>query len=172
MHYMYWNPASIALPSIIIERYRLVKKKTQCNSEEPHCHPSWQRTMPQSPYLLQWDAPHLPPKLPFPLRWSPPHLIHPSLDQLHSPPQMASRSNQSFCDGTPSRQTDRQSDWPTDRWARGQAFTNTHLYSIDCVVTWLIMSVSGWMFLLVLAHPGCPGQIPQSRKTVVCMCDD
>jgi len=23
------------------------------------------------------------------------------------------------------------------------------------------------MFLLVPAHPGCPGQIPQSRKTVV-----
>jgi len=26
------------------------------------------------------------------------------------------------------------------------------------------------MFLLVPAHPGCPGQIPQSRKTVVCVC--
>jgi len=26
---------------------------------------------------------------------------------------------------------------------------------------------SGWMFLLVPAHPGFPGQIPQSRKTVV-----
>jgi len=25
------------------------------------------------------------------------------------------------------------------------------------------------MFLLVPAHPGCPGQIPQSRKTVVCL---
>jgi len=23
------------------------------------------------------------------------------------------------------------------------------------------------MFLLVLAHPGCPGQNPESRKTVV-----
>jgi len=33
-----------------------------------------------------------------------------------------------------------------------------------------MMSVSGWMFLLVPAHPGCPGQIPQSRKTVVCVC--
>jgi len=29
---------------------------------------------------------------------------------------------------------------------------------------------SGWMFLLVPAHPGCRGQIPQSRKTVVCVC--
>jgi len=28
------------------------------------------------------------------------------------------------------------------------------------------------MFLLVPAHPGFPGQIPQSRKTVVlCVCD-
>ena len=25
------------------------------------------------------------------------------------------------------------------------------------------------MFLLVPAHPGCPGQIPQSRKTLVCV---
>jgi len=31
------------------------------------------------------------------------------------------------------------------------------------------MSVSGWMFLLVPAHLGCPGQIPQSRKTVECV---
>jgi len=37
---------------------------------------------------------------------------------------------------------------------------------------WLMitMCVSGWMFLLVPAHPGCPGQNPQSRKTVVCVC--
>jgi len=26
------------------------------------------------------------------------------------------------------------------------------------------------MFLLVPAHPGFPGQIPQSRKKVVCVC--
>ena len=26
------------------------------------------------------------------------------------------------------------------------------------------------MFLLVPAHPGFPGQIPQSRKMVVCVC--
>jgi len=26
------------------------------------------------------------------------------------------------------------------------------------------------MFLLILAHPGCPGQNPKSRKMVVCMC--
>jgi len=29
------------------------------------------------------------------------------------------------------------------------------------------ISVSGWMFLLLLAHPGCPGQNPESRKMVV-----
>jgi len=28
------------------------------------------------------------------------------------------------------------------------------------------------MFLLVPAHLGCPRQIPQSRKTVVCVCVD
>ena len=27
------------------------------------------------------------------------------------------------------------------------------------------------MFLLVPAHRGFPGQIPQSRKTVVCVCE-
>jgi len=32
------------------------------------------------------------------------------------------------------------------------------------------IGVSGWMFLLVPAHPGCPGQNPESRKTVVCVC--
>ena len=26
------------------------------------------------------------------------------------------------------------------------------------------------MFLLIPAHPGCPGQTPQSRKMVVCVC--
>jgi len=26
------------------------------------------------------------------------------------------------------------------------------------------------MYLLVLAHPGCPGQSPESRKMVVCVC--
>jgi len=32
------------------------------------------------------------------------------------------------------------------------------------------IGVSEWMFLLVPAHPGCPRQNPQRRKTVVCMC--
>ena len=36
---------------------------------------------------------------------------------------------------------------------------------------WLMttIGVSGWTFLLVPAHPGCPRQNPKSRKTVVCM---
>jgi len=33
-----------------------------------------------------------------------------------------------------------------------------------------MIGVSGLMFLLVLAHPGCPGQTPESRKVVVCVC--
>jgi len=32
------------------------------------------------------------------------------------------------------------------------------------------IGVSGRMFLLVPAHPGCSGQNPESRKMVVCMC--
>jgi len=31
-----------------------------------------------------------------------------------------------------------------------------------------MMGVSGWMFLLVPAHPGCPRQKPQSHKMAVC----
>jgi len=39
---------------------------------------------------------------------------------------------------------------------------------IKLLLTYLLtMTVSGWMFLLV---PGCPGQITQSRETVVCVC--
>jgi len=30
--------------------------------------------------------------------------------------------------------------------------------------------VDDWMFLLVPAHPGSPGQNPVSRKMVVCVC--
>jgi len=32
------------------------------------------------------------------------------------------------------------------------------------------IDVSGWMFLLVPAHPGCPRQNSESRKMVVCVC--
>jgi len=32
------------------------------------------------------------------------------------------------------------------------------------------IDVSGWIFLLVPAQPGCPGQSPESRKTAVCVC--
>jgi len=82
--------------------------------EEPRRHPSRQRiTKTQSPHWLQWDAPHLPPKLPLPFNILHLHPSHPFLDQRHSPPQMASRSNQPLCHCTPSGQTDR----PTDRWS-------------------------------------------------------
>jgi len=33
-----------------------------------------------------------------------------------------------------------------------------------------MIGVSGLMFLLVPAHPGCPGQNPESHKTAVCVC--
>ena len=64
-----------------------------------------------------------------------PRLIHPSLDRLHSPPQTTSRSNRPFFHNTPTRQTDRQADRPTDRWARRQFCSNTHLHFIDCIAT-------------------------------------
>jgi len=32
------------------------------------------------------------------------------------------------------------------------------------------IGVRGGMFLLVLAHPGCPRQNPERRKTAVCVC--
>jgi len=34
----------------------------------------------------------------------------------------------------------------------------------------MTIGVSGWIFLLVPAHPRCPRQNPQSCKTVVCEC--
>ena len=38
-------------------------------------------------------------------------------------------------------------------------------------LVWLMTttSVSGWMFLLIPAHSGCPGQNPQSHKMLVCV---
>jgi len=37
-------------------------------------------------------------------------------------------------------------------------------------VKWTTIGVSGWMLLLVPAHPGWPGQNPESRKMVMCVC--
>jgi len=57
-----------------------------------------------------------------------------------------------------------------------KTFTYSHLlwssiipYLLPPSIT--IHGVSGWMFLLVPAHPGCPGQNPESHKTVVCVSD-
>ena len=33
-----------------------------------------------------------------------------------------------------------------------------------------MIGVSGWMFLLIPAHLGCPGQNPESCKMVMCVC--
>ena len=58
----------------------------------------------------------LPPQNTTPSSWARgSHLMHPSLDQPHSPPQTASRSNQPFCFSTPSGQNDRPTDRETDR---------------------------------------------------------
>jgi len=66
---------------------------------------------------VQWDAQIHPQNCPS-LRRSPPHLIHPSLDRVHSPSQMAPGSNQPFCHITPSGQTNRQTDKTGDRSIR------------------------------------------------------
>jgi len=59
------------------------------------------------------------------------HLMHPSLDQPHSPsPQTASRSTQPFFHNSATELTDR---------ARRRACTNTRLRSIDCIATRLII---------------------------------
>ena len=43
------------------------------------------------------------------------------------------------------------------------------LYNLRTKQYFSTISLSGWMFLLALVHPGCPGQNPKSRKTVVCV---
>jgi len=110
-----------------------------------------------------------------------------TLDLADPPPQMASRSNQPFCHITP--------DGQTNRWDRQQnlyqhplmlyrLYSDTALLSGQFLmhrntaealtrvptgfIWWTLRGVSGWVFLLVLAHPCCPGQSPESRNTVVC----
>jgi len=62
--------------------------------------------------LVTMGCPNFTPKLPLSFDDSHPHLIHPSLDQPHSPPQMASGSS---CFATiHCGQTDRPTDWLTD----------------------------------------------------------
>jgi len=59
-------------------------------------------------------------KLSLPLRHVDPHRIHPSLDQPHSPSQMACGSNQLFCHSTLFGHTDTYTQRQTDRWDRRQ----------------------------------------------------
>jgi len=73
--------------------------------------------------LVTTGRPKFTPKTP--LRQSPPSSeIHPSLDRPHSPPQMASGSNQPFCLNTLSGPTHRHTDRPTDG-------TGSTLYYVD-----------------------------------------
>jgi len=56
------------------------------------------------------------------------HLKHLSLNQPHSPPQTASRSNRPFCHSTLSRHTHTRTH--TDRWDRRQVYSNK-AYALD-----------------------------------------
>ena len=106
--------------------------------EDPHRHP---HLMAENNYatkssLVTVGCPtfSLPPKLPLHFDDLHTHLMHPSLERHHSPPQMASRSNQPFFTIHP---LDRPTDRPTDRRASRQACTNsTH------TLYWLHSSVS------------------------------
>jgi len=104
-------------------RWQVDNKKPKVFRKKPCCHPSWQRiTTPQSPHWLQWDVPHLLQNCPFPFDDYHFHLIHPSLEWLHSPHQMASGSSQSFCHNTLSRHTDRRYRWQTCKNTRYTLF--------------------------------------------------
>jgi len=61
---------------------------------------------------------------PFPFDDHHPYLMHPSLDQPHSPSPTGFGSTQLFCHSTLSRHTDR----PTDRWSR-RKLRNTTAYA-------------------------------------------
>jgi len=83
---------------------RLTPLTTSNNSSITSC------AFTQYPHWLQWMPQIHPTKLPLLLRWSPPPFNTPSLDWLHSTPQMASGSNQPFCHNTLSGQTHRPTD--------------------------------------------------------------
>jgi len=59
------------------------------------------------------------------------HLIHPSFDRRH--PELISRFY-----------TVHSLDRQTDRWAKRQLCSNTHLRFIDCIATWLIITRTIW----------------------------
>ena len=82
-------------------------------------HMHFHTTMQQSLQWLQWDAHIYPQNSPFTFDDHYLHLIHRSLDQPHSPSQMAYGSNQPCCHNTLSGQTDRQSKRQTDRRTYG-----------------------------------------------------
>jgi len=51
-------------------------------------------------------------------------------------------------------------------------YLGTGKWVYTCIYGWSrTIDDHGWMFLLVPAHPGCPGQNPESRKRLcVCVC--
>jgi len=112
-------------------------KSSQSNLGRAHCS---RTATEQSPHWLQWDAPNSPPKLPISLWWSPPHdlhLIHLSLDRLHSPPKMASRSIQLFCHSTLSgHKTDNLKKHSYHSHLNSSQLTLFHLNWVAVIVLW------------------------------------
>jgi len=77
-------------------------------------------------HWLQWHIPNLPPKLSLPFGDHHLHLIQTFVYRPHSPPQVASETNQPFCHSTLSGWADRQ----TDRWVLRQVGKKSALYAL------------------------------------------
>jgi len=106
-------------------------------------------TLLRSKGLIGYNGtPHIHPH--YCLERSPPHLMHPSLYQPHSPPQMASGSAQPFCHNTLCGPTDWPTDRQTDRWSR-RMFSTVSAYARE----WRYNnSYNGWSRLLLVID-GC-----------------
>jgi len=85
------------------------------------------------------------------------HLIHASLNQLYSPPQTASGSNQPFCHNTLSGPTNRQTDRPTN------SVGNNSAYAIDC--EWL---TNNYQYAFI-GHINNADKIHNGKKFIRCL---
>jgi len=114
-----------------MHRARTITRNPKVIWEESRRRPSLQSiTTPQGAYLLQWGAPHLPPKLPFPLRQS----SLPSNTSIPQPTPLTTPNDiqiQSAVLPQYILRTDRQ----TDTGARRQLCSNSRLRSIDRIAS-------------------------------------
>ena len=103
--------------------------------------------------MVTMGRPKFTPKLPISFDDHHPHLIHPSLDQLLSPPQMASGSNQLFCHSSLL--------W-SDRWDKQIFCTISTQLTMLIESNTLIITSVGRQGSLALA-----GSLSRRRKTLI-----